>query len=129
MSKCWIGAEYIIAGDGHLVVLESLKHYIAKLESIQSPGYGATNMFVGLVKQEAVKRMPQVEMTLDKVHRFLIGESTAQSLIDDIPIINSALDSYRFDLVQSQSKTEGTSAVKATIARLDEAKQTINKFE
>lgn len=128
MGKCWLGAEYIVSGDGHLVVLETLKHYIAKLENIQSPGYGATNMFIGLVKQEAAKRTPQVEMTLDKVHRFLIGESTAQSLIDDIPIINSAIDSYRFDLVQSQSKTEDE-VVKATIARLDEAKQAINKFE
>lgn len=128
MNKCWVGAEYIISGDGHLVVLETLKHYMAKLESIQSPEYGATNMFIGLVKQEAAKRTPQVEMTLDKVHRFLIGESTAQSLIDDIPIINSAIDSYRFDLVQSQSKTEDE-VVTATIARLDEAKQAINKFE
>lgn len=129
MSKYWVGAEYMVSGDGHRIILESLKHYITKLEIIQSPRYESTGMFRGLVQQEAVKRTPQVKTVLDRVHSFLTGDTAAQSLIDDIPIINSSLDSYRFDLAQSQLETDNDASAKSTIVRIDEAKQAVNKFE
>ncbi|MXX20253.1 MAG: hypothetical protein F4W68_06790 [Cenarchaeum sp. SB0661_bin_35] len=128
MDKYWVGAEYMVSGDGHRIVLESLKNYMIKLEDIQSLRAGAGGMFEGLVRQEAAKRIPQVNVVLDRVQSFLIGSTTAQSLIDDIPIINSALDSYRSDLIQTRSDTNDAHT-KSMIDSIDEAKQAINKFE
>lgn len=128
MDKYWVGAEYMVSGDGHRIVLESLKNYMIKLEDIQSPRAGAGGMFEGLVRQEAAKRTPQVNVVLDRVQSFLIGTATAQSLIDYIPIINSALDSYRSDLTRTRSDTNDAHT-KSMIDSIDEAKQAINKFE
>ena len=130
MGQNWKGAEYMLAGDGYRVILESLNHYIAKLEGIIGPSYQADGMFKLIIQETAAKRIPQVRATLETVHSFLIKKSTAQSLIQEIPVMNSALDSYRFDLEQLQHKTDSeAAATKSKIAGVINAKQAINKFE
>lgn len=93
------GIEYLVAGDGSGVVLESLAHYIRRLRAMgDDPGSGA-GMFGAVIRQAAIKRHPMARQTQQSVSNFLAGGPVPTE--DEMQIIKSALDCYESDIRQA----------------------------
>ena len=137
MSGCWRGAEYLVAGDGYRIVLESLEHYAKRLRGMgDDPQLGGAGMFAMTIQQAAARRSPIASRTLKGVREFLAGTEKAASLADDVPTMVSALECYEADIRRA---LEGSEYHKKMVGRLDaadsimraigEAKSEICRFE
>lgn len=137
MSRCWRGAEYLVAGDGYLIVLVSLEHYTKRLRSMgEDPQLGGAGMFAMTIQQAAAKRLPIASRTLNGVRGFLAGTEKAATLADDVPTMVSALECYEADIRRALG---GSEYHERMVGRLDaagyrmraigEAKSEIGRFE
>lgn len=137
MSGCWRGAEYLVAGDGYRIVLESLEHYTERLRSMgDDPQLGGAGMFAMTIQQAATKRLPVASRTLEGVRGFLAGTEKATTLADDVPTMVSALECYEADIRRA---LDGSEYHERMVGRLDaadyrmraigEAKSEIGRFE
>ena len=125
MGQYWVGAVYLLSGDGYRTVLESLRVYGIRLRKLRSGGnVQAGGMFGSIIGQAAAKREPEVRRATENVLMFLAGMRSPSDLVPDIPVMNSALDCYRSELdgiVEDAGAKIGTAAI-------DEAKRNINEF-
>lgn len=137
MSRCWRGAEYLVAGDGYRIVLESLEYYAKRLRNMgDDPQLGGAGMFAMTIQQAAAKRFPIANRTLKGVREFLAGAEKAASLADDVPTMVSALQCYEADIRRAlggskyHAKMVGClDAADSTMRAIDEAKSEIGRFE
>ena len=93
------GIEYLVAGDGYGVVLESLAHYIRRLRAMGEDTASGAGMFGMVVRQAAIKRYPVARRTQQSVLNFLAGGAVPTH--DEMQTIKSALDCYESDIRQA----------------------------
>ena len=90
------GVEYLVAGDGYGIVLESLTHYVKRLRALGSDPANNAGMFGAIIRQAAIKRHPAARRVRQTVLDFLVGGSAPTA--DDMQIIKNALECYESDI-------------------------------
>ena len=93
------GIEYLVAGDGYGVVLESLAHYIRRLRAMGDGAGSGAGMFGVVIRQAAIKRHPEARRTQQSVLDFLAGGVAPTE--DEMQTVRNALDCYESDVRQA----------------------------
>lgn len=90
------GVEYLVAGDGYGIVLESLAHYVKRLRMLGSDPANDAGMFGAVIRQAAIKRHPAARRVQQTVLDFLAGGSAPTA--DDMQTVKNALECYESDI-------------------------------
>ena len=146
-DRVWLGAIYLKDEGGHGIVLRALDHYKKRLKTLgSSPELdGAAAMFSTVLRQQAVKTIPEIDTVREKLCAGLASENYDQinNIASDIPFIKKALACYKADIQKARDtkheyfvKLVGVvpplaSATKGseTITEIDHALQRIKIFE
>ena len=99
------GVEYLVAGDGYGIVLESLAHYIRRLRMLGSDPSNNAGMFGAAIRQAAITRYPVARRVRQTVLDFLAGGSVPTP--DDMQTIKNALECYESDMRDAASSEAG----------------------
>ena len=59
-------------------------------------------MFASILQQEAMKTIPKIEGAIKKINDCLSGIQSVDSLIEDIPFFQKALECYDSDIKKAQ---------------------------
>ncbi len=104
-EKIWIGAVYLNNEGGYEIILKSLRHYKKRLQTLgNSPELkDAAAMFASVLNQQAVKTIPQIDQTIQKLQNSLGDVQTVNSLNEDIPFLEKALICYEADIEKAQN--------------------------
>ncbi|MDH3313443.1 MAG: hypothetical protein OEM28_09910 [Nitrosopumilus sp.] len=103
-GKLWIGAIYLKDEGGYEIIIKSLKHYRKRLETIDnSPELkDAAAMFSSVINQQAMKTIPIIDKTIQKIQNNLSDTRTISKLNEDIPFLGKALSCYEVDIKKAQ---------------------------
>lgn len=103
-EKFWIGAIYLKDEGGYEIIIKSLKHYKKRLKTIaNSPELkDAAAMFASVLNQQAVKTIPIIDETIEKIQNNLSDIQTITKLSEDIPFLEKALSCYQSDIKKAQ---------------------------
>ena len=99
-EKTWIGAIYLKDEGGYEIVLKSLRHYKNRLKTIgNSPELKeAGAMFAPVLHQQAIKTIPKIDETLQKIQDSLGDIKSLNKLGEDVPFLEKALLCYEADI-------------------------------
>ena len=114
VDKIWLGGIFLKNEGGYEIVLKSLGHYKKRLQTIgNSPELKeAAAMFAPVLQQQAVKIVPQIDATVSKIQDALSDSIPVDSLADDVPLIQKALECYQSDI--EKAETTGHESVSYT---------------
>lgn len=100
MSKIWLGAIYLKDEGGYEIVLKSLRHYKNRLKTMgSSPEVKDTaGMFGTILNQQAMKTIPKIDETIQKIQDNLGDIQSVNTLSNDIPFLEKALSCYEADI-------------------------------
>lgn len=103
-EKIWMGAFYLKEEEGYKIVLKSLKHYKKRLETFgNSPEIkDAAAMFASVLNQQAMKTIPKIDDTINKIQDSLIDIKSMNKLSQDIGFLEKALTCYEADINKAQ---------------------------
>jgi len=103
-KKIWIGAIYLKDEGGYEIVLKSLKHYKNRLKTIgNSPELkDAAAMFAPLLHEQAMKTIPKINETIQKIQDNLGDIQSVNKLSEDVPFLEKALSCYEADIHKAQ---------------------------
>jgi len=103
-KKIWIGAIYLKDEGGYEIVLKSLKHYKNRLKTIgNSPELkDAAAMFAPLLYEQAMKTIPKIDETIQKIQDNLEDIQSVNNLSEDVPFLEKALSCYEADIHKAQ---------------------------
>ena len=103
-EKIWIGAIYLKDEGGYEIVLKSLRHYKNRLKTIgNSPELkDAAAMFAPILYQQAMKTIPKIDETIQKVQDNLGDIQSVNKLSEDVPFLEKALECYEADIHKAQ---------------------------
>jgi len=103
-KKIWIGAIYLKDEGGYEIVLKSLKHYKNRLKTIgNSPELkDAAAMFAPLLYEQAMKTIPKIDETIQKIQDNLGDIQSVNNLSEDVPFLEKALSCYEADIHKAQ---------------------------
>ena len=105
VDKIWLGGIFLKNEGGYEIVLKSLGHYKKRLQTIgNSPELKeAAAMFAPVLQQQAVKIVPQIDVTMSKIQDALSDSIPVDSLADDVPLIQKALECYQSDIEKAET--------------------------
>ena len=103
-EKLWIGGIYLKEEGGYQIILKSLIHYRKRLRTIQeSPELKeAAAMFAPILQSTARKKMPIIEETKEKIYQVLLNLIPAQSLEENLEILQKALECRKADIEKAE---------------------------
>lgn len=103
-DKTWVGGIFFKDEGGYEIILKSLNHYKKRLRTIgQSPELkDSAAMFASVLHQEAMKTVPKIDDTIQKIRDCLSNNSPINLLVDDIPFFQKALMCYESDIKKAQ---------------------------
>ncbi len=103
-EKIWIGAIYLKDEGGYEIVLKSLRHYKNRLKTIgNSPELkDAGAMFGPVLYQQAMKTIPKIDETIQKLQDNLGDIQSVNKLSEDIPFLEKALLCYEADIHKTE---------------------------
>jgi len=109
IKKCedmavWIGGIFLKDEGGYEIVSRSLAHYKKRLRTIsESPELKeAAAMFAPILVSQAQKRFPMVIEAQKKIEEMLHDSIPAQSLEQDLEILQKALECRQSDIEKAQ---------------------------
>ena len=96
-DKVWLGGIFLKDEGAYEIILKSFAHYKKRLQTIgSSPELKeAAAMFAPVLQQQAVKIVPQIDVTVSKIQDALSDSIPVASLGDDVPMIQKALECYQ----------------------------------
>ena len=99
-----MGAIYLKDEGGYKILLKSLEHYKKRLKTLgASPELkDAAAMFASVLNQQAVKTVPKIDETIQKIHENLADTQSIKKLEEDIPFFEKALMCYEADIHKAQ---------------------------
>ena len=105
VDKIWLCGIFLKNEGGYEIVLKSLGHYKKRLQTIgNSPELKeAAAMFAPVLQQQAVKIVPQIDVTVSKIQDALSDSIPVDSLADDVPLIQKALECYQSDIEKAET--------------------------
>ena len=105
VDKIWLGGIFLKNEGGYEIVLKSLGHYKKRLQTIgNSPELKeAAAMFAPVLQQQAVKIVPQIDVTVSKIQDALSDSIPVDSLADDVPLMQKALECYQSDIEKAET--------------------------
>ena len=123
VDKIWLGGIFLKNEGGYEIVLKSLGHYKKRLQTIgNSPELKeAAAMFAPVLQQQAVKIVPQIDVTMSKIQDALSDSIPVDSLADDVPLIQKALECYQSDI--EKAETTGHEYFQKLLGDITRAKQ------
>ena len=123
VDKIWLGGIFLKNEGGYEIVLKSLGHYKKRLQTIgNSPELKeAAAMFAPVLQQQAVKIVPQIDATVSKIQNALSDSIPVDSLADDVPLIQKALECYQSDI--EKAETTGHEYFQKLLVDITRAKQ------
>ena len=123
VDKIWLGGIFLKNEGGYEIVLKSLGHYKKRLQTIgNSPELKeAAAMFAPVLQQQAVKIVPQIDVTVSKIQDALSDSIPVDSLADDVPLIQKALECYQSDI--EKAETTGHEYFQKLLGDITRAKQ------
>ena len=100
----WMGEIFLKDEGGYEIVLKSLSHYKKRLQTIhESPELKeAAAMFAPVLQGQAQKRIPMIDETRQRIEQMLQKLIPAQSLEQDLEILEKALECHRADIEKAQ---------------------------
>ncbi len=103
-EKIWIGAIYLKDEGGYEIVLKSLRHYKNRLKTMgNSPDLKDTaGMFSSILNQQAMKTVPKIDETIQKIQDSLEDIQSVNKIKDDIPFLEKALACYEADIHKAE---------------------------
>ena len=103
-EKIWLGGIYLKEEGGNDIVLRSLNHYKKRLMSVdKSPEIkDSAAMFGGILKQAAMKTIPQIDEITQKIQNSLSEPQSVTTLNENIAFLEKALTSYETDITKAQ---------------------------
>lgn len=103
-DKIWLGGIFLKDEGGYEIIFRSLLHYKKRLMVIdQSPEIkDSAAMFGGILKQAAIKIIPQIDEMIKKIKTDLPENQQIDSLKENIPFLEKALISYETDIQKAQ---------------------------
>ena len=123
VDKIWLGGIFLKNEGGYEIVLKSLGHYKKRLQTIgNSPELKeAAAMFAPVLQQQAVKIVPQIDATVSKIQNALSDSIPVDSLVDDVPLMQKALECYQSDI--EKAETTGHEYFQKLLGDITRAKQ------
>ena len=96
----WMGGIFLKDEGGYEIVLKSLAHYKKRLQTIhESPELKeAAAMFAPVLQGQAQKRIPMIAETRHRIEQMLQDSIPAQSLEQDLEILEKALECRQADI-------------------------------
>ena len=103
-EKIWLGGIYLKEEGGYDIVLRSLNHYKKRLMTVdKSPEIkDSAAMFGGILKQAAMKTIPQIDEITQKIQNSLSEPQLVTTLNENIAFLEKALTSYETDITKAQ---------------------------
>ncbi len=103
-EKIWIGGIYLKDEGGYEIVLKSLRHYKNRLKTLgNSPELkDAAAMFAPILYQQAMKTIPKIDETIQKIQDNLGDIQSVNKLSEDVPFLEKALSCYEADIHKAQ---------------------------
>ncbi len=103
-EKIWMGAIYLKDEGGYEIILKSLNHYKNRLKTLpNSPELkDAAAMFASVLNQQAVKTIPKIDETIQKVQDSLNDIQKTSKLSEEISFFEKALTCYESDIQKAQ---------------------------
>ena len=100
----WMGGIFLKDEGGYEIVLKALDHYEKRLQTIhQSPELQeAAAMFAPILQSQAQKRLPMIDQVKQKIKKVLHDSITANSLEEDLEILEKALECRKSDIEKAQ---------------------------
>ena len=100
----WMGGIFLKDEGGYEIVLKSLVHYKKRLQTIHaSPELKeAAAMFAPVLQSQAQKRIPMIDETKQKIEQMLQNSIPAQSLEQDVEILEKALECRQADIEKAR---------------------------
>ena len=122
-DKVWIGGIFLKNEGGYEIVLKSFTHYKKRLQTIgNSPELKeAAAMFAPVLQQQAMKTIPQIDTTVSKIQDALSDSIPVDSLADDVPLMQKALECYQSDI--EKGETTGHEYFQKLLGDIPKAKQ------
>ena len=122
-DKVWLGGIFLKNEGGYEIVLKSFAHYKKRLQTIgSSPELKeAAAMFAPVLQQQAVKIVPQIDVTVSKIQDALSDSIPVDSLADDVPLMQKALECYQSDI--EKAETTGHEYFQKLLGDITRAKQ------
>ena len=104
-DKVWLGGIFLKDEGGYEIILKSFAHYKKRLQTIgSSPELKeAAAMFAPVLQQQAIKIVPQIDVTVSKIQDALSDSIPVDSLADDVPLIQKALECYQSDIEKAET--------------------------
>jgi hypothetical protein len=138
-EKNWLGGIYLKEEGGYDIILRSLNHYKKRLMTVdKSPEIkDSAAMFGGILKQAAMKTIPQIDEITHKIKNSLSEPQSVTALIENIAFLEKALASYETDITKAQDTGHeyylnligDLPAVKNDLELIKIAKSKIRQFE
>ena len=103
-NKTWIGGIYLKDEGGYEITLKSLRHYKKRLQTIgNSPELkDAAAMFASVLNQQAMKTIPKIDETVQKIQHGLGDSQSISNLSEDVSFLEKALTCYEADIHKAQ---------------------------
>ena len=122
-DKVWLGGIFLKDEGGYEIILKSFAHYKKRLQTIGSSTElkEAAAMFAPVLQQQAVKIVPQIDVTVSKIQDALSDSIPVDSLADDVPLIQKALECYQSDI--EKAETTGHEYFQKLLGDITRAKQ------
>ena len=122
-DKVWLGGIFLKNEGGYEIILKSFAHYKKRLQTIgSSPELKeAAAMFAPVQQQQAVKIVPQIDVTVSKIQDALSDSIPVDSLADDVPLMQKALECYQSDI--EKAETTGHEYFQKLLGDITRAKQ------
>ena len=122
-DKVWLGGIFLKDEGGYEIILKSFAHYKKRLQTIgSSPELKeAAAMFAPVLQQQAVKIVPQIDVTISKIQNALSDSIPVDSLADDVPLMQKALECYQSDI--EKAETTGHEYFQKLLGDITRAKQ------
>ena len=128
-EKLWIGGIYLKEEGGYEIILKSLIHYRKRLQTIhESPELKeAAAMFAPILQSTARKKMPIIEEAKEKIYQCLLNLIPAQSLEENLEILQKALECRKADIEKAEDT--GAEYFINLLGDVSEAKKDLNLIQ
>ena len=122
-DKVWLGGIFLKDEGGYEIILKSFAHYKKRLQTIgSSPELKeAAAMFAPVLQQQAVKIVPQIDVTVSKIQDALSDSIPVDSLADDVSLMQKELECYQSDI--EKAETTGHEYFQKLLGDIPKAKQ------
>lgn len=103
-EKIWLGGIYLKNEGGYEIILKSLNHYKKRLKTLDgSPELKDSGaMFASILNQQAMKIVPKIHETVEKILNYLKDIQIVNFVDEDILFLEKALTCYESDIHKAE---------------------------